>query len=81
MFVSVNFHGFQRRLTRTDRIEIALAKETRVTDVASILRDRFPALPLSEEGLMVTVNNQLASSDRLLKDKDTVCFIPPIGGG
>ena len=39
------------------------------------------ALRLAEEGLLVTVNNQISAPNRILKANDRVSFIPHIGGG
>jgi molybdopterin converting factor small subunit len=81
MVVSVKFFGLQRKLARTDQIQIPLVKETRVTDVASYISARYPELRLAEEGLLVTVNNRISAPNRILKANDRVSFIPHIGGG
>ena len=81
MVISVNFFGLQRKLTRTDQIQIPLQRETRVNDVACYIKERYPELPLNEEGLLVTVNNQISAPNRILKANDRIAFIPHIGGG
>ena len=81
MVVSVNLFGLQRKLTRKDQIQISFQEEMRVTDVASYIRERYPELGLDEEGLVVTVNNQISTPDRILKANDKISFIPHIGGG
>ncbi|MFC1821361.1 MoaD/ThiS family protein [Thermodesulfobacteriota bacterium] len=81
MVISVDFHGLQRKLTRTDRIEIPIQEGKRVTDIMVYLKECFPGLPLNEDMLLVTVNNQITSPDQILEADDSISFIPHIGGG
>ncbi len=81
MVISVNFSGLQRKLTRKDQIKIPLSKETRVSDLLGYMRACYPELPLNENVLMITVNNQVSKLDRILESDDNISFIPHIGGG
>lgn len=81
MVVSVNFCGLQRKLTRTDQIQIPLAEKTRVSDLLIYLKKRYPELPLKETVILITVNNEVSSTDHVLEPDDRVSFIPHIGGG
>ena len=81
MTVSVNFYGLQRQLTRTEEIKIPLNNQTRVGDVLHYVKACYPALPLSEDVILVMVNNQVTTLDQILKTDDKVSFIPHIGGG
>ena len=81
MVVSVKFFGLQRRLTRKERIKVPVSKKTRVTDVLSYLKQQYPDMPLGEDTVMVTVNNQISNRDQLLEENDHIAFIPHIGGG
>ena len=81
MVVSVDFHGLQRQHTRTNRIEIPLQQGNRVMDIMVYLKECFPGLPLNEEMMLVTVNNQITSTDQVLEADDSISFIPHIGGG
>ena len=81
MVVSVNFLGLQRSLTRTDRVEVRLPGQGRVTDVLSHIRECFPDLPLEDDAFLVMVNDRVATLDAELQHNDTVSFLPHLGGG
>ncbi|MBW2708300.1 MAG: MoaD/ThiS family protein [Deltaproteobacteria bacterium] len=81
MVISVNFHGFQRMVTQTREVQIALANGTRVDHVLDAVQERFPKLPLQREDLIITVNDKVSTMDQLLKERDTVSLLPHIGGG
>jgi molybdopterin converting factor small subunit len=81
MVVSVNFFGLQRKLTRTDTIQVPLSNKTRVGDILDYVKENYPDLPLSEDTVLITVNNHVSSLDRDLHANDQISFIPHIGGG
>ena len=81
MVISVNFCGLQRRLTRTDKIQIPLLDKTRVKDLLVYVKRCYPELPLNEDALLVTVNNEVSSMDQILEGDDHISFIPHLGGG
>jgi molybdopterin converting factor small subunit len=79
--ISVNFHGIQRMVTEIDEMQISLLKGTRVDHVLAAVQERFPKLPLQKEDLLITVNDQVSTTDHLLKESDKVSLLPHIGGG
>ena len=81
MYVSVTFLGLQRARAQTDQIQVSLARETRVVDLLSYIRESYPHLPFLDAGVLVAVNNKLSSMERVLKNKDNVTFLPFLGGG
>ena len=81
MVVSVNFCGIQRKVTHTDNIQISLETGKRVTDVLSHIRECYPELLLSEDAVLVTVNNRVSTMDHMVKPDDKISLIPHIGGG
>ena len=81
MYVSVTFLGLQRARAQTDQIQVPLARETRVVDLLSYIRESYPHLPFLDDGVLVAVNNKLSSMERVLKNKDNVTFLPFLGGG
>ena len=58
-----------------------ITEKARVTDVLEYVRHRYPELPLDEETVLITVNQEQAYLDTMLKPNDTVSFLPSIGGG
>ena len=81
MVVAVHFMGPQRTLTRRDRIQIRLPKESRVADLLACVKERYPALPFSEGVLVVTVNDRVSSLSKVLEPNDNISFLPFLGGG
>ena len=81
MVVSVQFNGTQRALTRTKEIDVQLVNNGRVSDVLVHIKNCYPDLHLNEEGVLVTVNNKVASIDSVLNPHDRVAFLPHLGGG
>lgn len=81
MMVSIKFLGMQRVLTNTDSIDMPITDKTKVNDALEYVRQQYPDLPLEEGMVLITVNHEVATLDRLLRDKDTILFLPLIAGG
>ena len=81
MTVSVNFLGMQRTVTRKDSINIPITGETTVKDTLEYVRNLYPELNLDDDMVLITVNQEKASLDRLLHADDSVSFLPHISGG
>ncbi len=81
MIVSIEFFGMQRVVTKTDGIDIPITEETRVNDALEYVRHQYPDLYLDEGMILITVNQEIASLDRILRANDTVSFLPFISGG
>jgi molybdopterin converting factor small subunit len=81
MVVSIKFLGMQRVVTNTDSIDMPITGKTSVNDALEYVRQQYPALPLEEGMVLVSVNLEAAPLDRVLRDKDTISFLPLIAGG
>ena len=81
MIASIEFLGMQRVLTKTSRIDMPITDKMRVNDALEYVRHRYPALHLDEGVILIIVNQETASLDRILKANDTVSFLPFISGG
>jgi len=81
MVFSIEFFGMQRTITNADSIDVSMAGKTIVADILEYVRKRYPKLPLDERMLLITVNQEMASLDTVLRANDTVSFLPIIGGG
>jgi molybdopterin converting factor small subunit len=81
MVVSIKFLGMQRTVTNTDSINMPITDKTKVNDALEYVRQQYPDLPLEEGMVIVTVNLEIATLDRILRDKDTISFLPLIAGG
>ncbi len=81
MMVSIKFLGMQRTVTNTDSINMPITDKTKVNDALEYVRQQYPDLPLEEGMVLITVNLKIATLDRILRDKDTISFLPLIAGG
>ena len=79
--VSIKFLGMQRLLTKTDSIDMPITDETKVNDALQYVRQQYPEISLEEGMVLITVNHEVAAPDRILRDKDTISFLPLIAGG
>jgi len=79
--VSIKFLGMQRTVTNTDSINMPITGKTRVNDALEYVKQLYPGLHLEEGTVIVAVNLEIASLDRILRDNDTVSFLPNIAGG
>ena len=81
MVVSIEFVGRQRLVTNSFSIDMPITGKTRVNDALEYVRHHYPALDLDEGMILITVNHEMASLDRILAANDTVSFLLYIGGG
>jgi molybdopterin converting factor small subunit len=81
MSVSIKFHGMQRVITNTDRLDMPAKENMTVQDALEYIRQRYPDFPLEDGMTIITVNHAIATPDRILKDKDTISILPMIAGG
>ncbi len=81
MAVSVKFLGMQRTVTKKDSINIPITGEMTVKDTLECVKKLYPELNLDENLVFVTVNQEKASLDSLLRADDSVSFLPHISGG
>jgi molybdopterin converting factor small subunit len=81
MTVAINFHGFQRAVTKKNHVNMNISDKTRVHDALEYVNKLFPELPLNGEMVLITINEKLASLDSALRPDDSISFLPHIGGG
>ena len=77
--VRVRLFASYREAAGTNRLDVPLAAGARVSDLASVLAERIPAIA-SARGL-VAVNQEYVAPDFPLHDGDEAAFIPPVSGG
>ena len=77
----VEFLGTQRNITGTPEMDIPITEYPLVRDALDYIVSLYPDLNLSGESTIITVNGEVTSPDRELRDGDTVMFLPAIGGG
>jgi MoaE-MoaD fusion protein len=78
MKVKVLFFAHHRRTTGLSETDFTVPEGSNVQVVSSLITAQFK---LELKGSMVAVNDAYASPDQILKDGDTLAFIPPVSGG
>ncbi len=81
MQISIEFLGPQRLAVNGDGIHMPISGDTRVKDALEWLKRKYPDLDLDDHTALITVNQQIASLDHILRPDDTVSFLPFVGGG
>jgi len=54
-------------------------KQQTIAQIKEYLLNTYPSLSL--QGVMVAVNEEFALDEDIVKENDTVAFIPPVSGG
>lgn len=54
-------------------------KQQTIAQIKEYLLNTYPSLSL--QGVMVAVNEEFALDEDIVKEHDTVAFIPPVSGG
>lgn len=81
MKVLVQFHGVHRAITRVNEVRFALASNARVSDLFKRIERTYPDLQLSQDDIMVSINDRVSTMNHSLNPEDKISFLPHIGGG
>ncbi len=81
MTVEVLFFGHWRDRAGTGKLSLELQGGATVSDAADALAAQNPKLAGILEKVRVAVGEEFAHPETLLKDNDTLAFLPPMSGG
>jgi molybdopterin synthase catalytic subunit len=81
MRVRVQFFAIVRDRAGTGEATIELRDGATISDAASALTARFPAIADFLGRAAYAVNQAYAAKDTILKDGDELAVIPPVSGG
>jgi molybdopterin synthase catalytic subunit len=70
-----------RELLGSDEIAVDVPNGARISDVATLLRDRYPAAANLFALTKFARNGRLAAPSEEVADGDEVALLPPVGGG
>ncbi|WP_173916958.1 molybdopterin converting factor subunit 1 [Halobacillus sp. Marseille-Q1614] len=71
------FAGLQEKAGK-ESVEVEVSGQT-VYQVKELLEKEYGLTDIHEA--MTAVNEELAANDVIIKEKDTVAFLPPVSGG
>jgi len=81
MRVTVKLFARLREIVGAGKLERDLAQGATVDDLLNALHAEFPRLADLTPRTIISVNQEFAGPDRLLRDGDEVAIFPPVSGG
>jgi molybdopterin converting factor subunit 1 len=80
MKVSVLAFGIAKDIFGSSSVDVELPKQKTTGGLKQILEERYPRLK-HLTSYMVAVNNEYASDEGILTERDEIAIIPPVSGG
>lgn len=81
MEVDVLYFQSVRKLMGLEKEKISLGVGATVADLITALQEKRPPLAAAAKSLLVAVNQEHSSADRVLSEGDMVAIMPPFSGG
>ncbi|MBI5491437.1 MAG: MoaD/ThiS family protein [Deltaproteobacteria bacterium] len=81
--ITVRFFAMLKSLAKTEVKEYSVSGPVRLEELKSMLKKDFPALSgvLDSRSILISINQEFASRDAVVKDGDEVGLLPPFSGG
>ncbi len=81
--VTVRFFAMLKGLAKTEIKEYDIKAPVKLDELKSLVKRDFPALEglLESRSVLVSINQEFAGKDAVVKDGDEVGFLPPFSGG
>ncbi|AKD04212.1 molybdopterin converting factor subunit 1 [Pontibacter korlensis] len=80
MKINVLAFGIAKDIFGGAATDVELAEKATVTELRTSLEAQYPRLK-QLASYMVAVNNEYATADAVLQQRDEVAIIPPVSGG
>jgi molybdopterin synthase sulfur carrier subunit len=80
MTIQLLFFGITQDLVDTHQMEINLDESISVASLKATIFQQFPNLKRFPN-FEIAVNEQYATDDKMIHDRDIVAIIPPVSGG
>ena len=81
MRIKVKFFASYKEAVGTDELDLEMKNGSDVTHLLEAVKALHPAIGELIEPLIVSVNKEYATFDKVLKDGDEVALLPPVSGG
>ena len=81
--VTIRLFAILRNIVGKDQIEWEVKGESKLKDIVSDLRKGFPQVVelIDKKRVLVSVNQDLADDETIIKDGDEIAIMPPFSGG
>jgi len=81
MEIKILFFGITKEQTETENSVLTIAKENiKLEKLKTVLQKKYPNLK-DLDTYAFAINEEYATNDSILKNKDVVAVIPPVSGG
>jgi molybdopterin converting factor subunit 1 len=80
MKVNVLFFGIATDLVGENNLKLDIEKAINVSGFKTLLKEKFPTLD-KINSYAISVNEEYAEDDLVLKENDIIAIIPPVSGG
>ncbi len=79
--VKVFFFAALKDLTGSSELTLELPSQRTASEIFDELESRYPGLERYRSSLLLAVNQEYSSWDRVLGPGDEIAFFPPVSGG
>ncbi len=81
--VTVRFFAMLKGLAKTESRPYEIKSPVKIEELKKMIKSDFPSLSavLDSRSVLISVNQEFATNDTLVKDGDEVGFLPPFSGG
>ena len=81
MKIKVKFFASYKEAVGTDEMDLEMEDGSEVSQLLEAVKTIHPTIGEMMEPLIVSVNKEYATFDKVLKDGDEVALLPPVSGG
>lgn len=75
------FFATLKGLTGRSELDLELSSHRTASEIFDELESRYPGLGAYRSSLLIAVNREYASWDRVIDRGDEIAFFPPVSGG
>jgi molybdopterin converting factor subunit 1 len=81
--ITVRFFAMLKGLAKVETREYDFPSAITVAELKAVVKRDIPALSeaLDSRAILISVNQEFAQSDTIVRDGDEVGFLPPFSGG
>lgn len=80
--IIVKFFAMLKGKVGKDEVKISIPGQITLNELKEILKRKFPPIKeFIDKNIIISVNQEFATSDSIIKDGDEVALLPPFSGG
>ena len=82
MMIKVRFFSMLKKKVDKEEASLSVPENTSVYQLKNILKNEFPSIAeFIDKNIMISVNQEFADKNTIIKDGDEVALLPPFSGG